>query len=196
MKKDVREFIDKDHEVMDLYYDLTERAESLSEKSLIKELKLLIKKDPEFFDTYTWLIQILEEQGKFKESLILLNEAYAKCLKVILDKNKSWPDRLDWGWLENRHILRLLLNKGIYEWKVGNKELAREVFRRQLKLNPNDNAGVRQFILAIRMNLTFDQFEKKFNKDGYYDSDLMNWFDKNFKKFPEEFDSWLKEIEQ
>ena len=164
MEKDIIDFIDKDHEVMDSYYELTKRAGSLSDKSLIKELKSLIKKDPEFFDTYTWLIQILEEQGKFKEALILLNEAYEKCLDVLLDKNKNWPDRLEWGWLENRHILRLLLNKGIYEWKVGNKELAIEIFRRQLKLNPNDNAGVRQFILAIRMNLTFDQFEKKFNK--------------------------------
>ncbi len=58
------------------------------------------------------------------------------------------------------------------------------------------NIGARDYILAIRMNMSFGQFEKRFNKDGYYDSELIKWFDKNHKKFPDEFDWWRKAVKE
>lgn len=194
MEKETIEFIDADHRVMDQYHELLQ--EDLEEKVLIKKLKAIIKKDPTFFDSYSYLSQILEGQGKLQESLILLNKGYDKCLNLILDEDKNWPDRMEWGWFENRHILRLLLNKGLSEWKIGNKVSALDILRKQLELNPNDNVGVRQFILAIRMGLTLSQFEKKFDKGGYYDSELMDWFDSNFKKFPAEFSGWISHFEE
>ena len=55
--------------------------------------------------------------------------------------------------------------------------------------------GARFYILAIRMNLSFDEFENRFNKGGYYNKELNEWFYKNYKKFPDEFADWEKEIE-
>jgi len=65
-----------------------------------------------------------------------------------------------------------------------------------LQTNPGDDVGARHLILAIKMNMSFDDFEKRFNKGGYYDSEMMEWFDKNYKKFPDEFDWWEKAVEQ
>ena len=63
-----------------------------------------------------------------------------------------------------------------------------------MKSNPGDNVGARDNILAIRMNMTFNEFEKKFNKGGYYDNKLTDWFAKNYKKYPDEFDWWEKAV--
>ncbi len=46
------------------------------------------------------------------------------------------------------------------------------------------------------MGMSFDDFENRFNKDGFYDTELMDWFDKNHKKFPDEFDWWEKAAEE
>jgi len=65
-----------------------------------------------------------------------------------------------------------------------------------LKTNPGDNVGARDFILAIRMNMSYETFEKRFNKGGYYDTELTEWFEKNYKKYPDEFEWWEKVKEE
>ena len=44
--------------------------------------------------------------------------------------------------------------------------------------------------------MSFVDFEERFNKGGFYDQDLDNWFEENYKKFPEEFRRWEKAIEK
>ena len=46
------------------------------------------------------------------------------------------------------------------------------------------------------MDMRYENFEGRFNKDGYYDSDMIEWFDKNYKTFPDEFDWWEKAVEE
>jgi hypothetical protein len=43
--------------------------------------------------------------------------------------------------------------------------------------------------------MTFDEFEDRFNKGGFYDSDLSDWFEENYKKFPDEFADWEEAVE-
>ncbi len=161
-----------------------------------EKLQQLIEKDPIFFDAYIMLYTILQNEGDKKNAENLLNTAYEKAIKIITDKEGEWPDVLEWGWLENRHIIRTILNKAIDLWIKQEQEQALDLFRKLLKTNPGDNVGARDFILAIKMKMSFEEFEKKFNKGGFYDSDLMNWFEKNYKKFPEEFECWEKAVEK
>ena len=51
------------------------------------------------------------------------------------------------------------------------------------------------FVLAIMMGMSFQGFMERFDRDGYYDNDISEWFDKNHKKFPAEFGWWDEEIE-
>jgi tetratricopeptide (TPR) repeat protein len=183
-----REYIDKDHAVMDRYYDLCELSD---EKKIKRELIKLINQDEYFFDSYTFLAQILESEGKEAESIKLIDDGYTKSLELILDKSGNWPDRMEWGWLENRHIIRIILNKGINEWTCGNKDQALDIFRNLLSSNPNDNAGVRFYILAVKIGLSFDEYEERFESDDHRGMDVWDWFNENVEKYPEEFKEWV-----
>jgi len=196
MAKRKREYVDKDHKVMDIYYDLCEKYNGTNAKSIKKQLKQLIEKDPDFLDSYLLLYEISQDEGNLPEGEKVLNEAYERALKLITDKKGNWPDILEWGWLENRHIIRTILNKAISLWKNKKIDNALDLFRKLLKTNPRDNVGARDYILAIRMNMSFEEFEKRFNKGGYYDTELSHWFDENYKRFPDEFDWWEKAIEK
>ena len=196
MSKNLREFVDKDHRVMSDFYDICERYNERNKALVKKELKELIEEDPDFLDPYLFLYQILEDEGDLNRAEKILNEAYRRAIALITDKDGSWPDVLEWGWLENRHIIRTILNKALSLWRNNEIEESLDLFRKLLKTNPNDNIGARFYILAIRMGMSLDDFEDRFNKGGYYDSEMIDWFDRNYKDFLDEFGWWEKAIEE
>lgn len=197
MAKRQREYIDKDHDVMDDYYDLCEKySNSGSTKTIKKQLNQLVGEDPDFLDPYLLLFEILQNEGNLQEAEKILDDAYERALKLITDKKGNWPDVLEWGWLENRHIIRTIFNKAISLWRKKEIDSALDLLRKLLKTNPGDNVGARDYILAIKMNMSFEEFENRFNKGGYYDMELTDWFDKNYKKFPDEFGWWEKAVEK
>lgn len=190
-----REFWDKDREVMSDYYDLCDRRAS---KTMEAQLKRLIERDPDFLDTYLLLYDILKNSKRRRgEAGAVLDEAYSRAVKLITDGNSgNWPDVLEWTWLGNRHIIRTILDKAISLWTKGETDGALELFRKLLKTNPGDNVGARHFILAIRMGMSFEAFERRFDKGGFYDRELVEWFDGNRGKFPDEFVWWESAVEE
>jgi tetratricopeptide (TPR) repeat protein len=193
---DLREYVDKDHEVRNTYYDLRERYTGRNAKTIKKQLEELIEKDPDFLDSYTFLHEIMFRENKVKEAKRVLNEAYERAVNLITDENGNWPDILEWGWVENRHNIRAILNEAVLSWGSNDTEYALNLFRNLLKTNPGDNPGVRFYILAIRMGIGFRQFEKRFNRGGFYHTDLHDWFEENYRKFPDEFGWWEKAVEE
>ena len=192
----VREYVDTDHEVMNAYYNLRKKYTGRNAKSIKKQLKNLIEKDPDFLDSYTFYHTILFSEHKIEEAEKVLNEAYKRAVALITDENGEWPDVLEWGWVENRHIIRAILNKAVLSWGNNDIECALDLFRKLLRTNPGDNPGVRFYILAIRMGISFEKFEKQFSRDGFYHTDLLDWFEENYPKFPDEFDWWEKAVEE
>jgi tetratricopeptide (TPR) repeat protein len=197
MAKRQREYVDKNHKVMSAYYGLCEKyCNGSNVKTIKRQLKQLIEKDQDFLDSCLLLCEILQNDGNLPEAEKILDEAYERALRSITDKKGNWPDVLEWGWIENRHIIRTILNKAISLWEKGEIYGALDLFRKLLKTNPGDNVGARDFILAIRMNMSFEEFEKRFNKGGYYDMELSDWFEENRKSFPDEFGCWEKAVEE
>ncbi len=184
----MKEFLDKNRNVASLYYDINESYTGSNFKTIKKKLENLINEDPYFLDSYLLLTFIFEDNGLIDESEKILEVAYQKALELILDKNGNWPDRLEWGWLENRHIIRTLINKGISFWKNSENEKALSLFSNLLKTNPNDNGGVRYLKLGILDGLSEEEFNNKFDKGGYWDQDIDIWFNKNKNKYLKEFD--------
>ncbi|GLI54122.1 hypothetical protein [Thermodesulfovibrio yellowstonii] len=191
-----REFYDKrDHsKAIAKYYDLLDRYNGTNAKSIKNQLTRLIRKDPYFLDSYLLLYEVLRDEEAFEEAEKVLDEAYKKALEMITDKNGKWPNVLEWGWLENRHIIRTILNKAISLWESNQIDDALNLFRNLLRTNPNDNIGARYYILAITMKISLSEFEKRFDRGGFYDNELPQWFEKNYKKFPDEFGWWEKAI--
>lgn len=196
MNKELREFIDRRRDVRDTYYELEEGFNGRNVKAVKKQLKALIEEYPDFLDSYLFLREILQDEGKIKEADKLLDNAYNRAIKLITDEKGNWPDILGWGCMRNRHVIRTILNKAISLWDCGKDSEALVIFRKLLKTNPGDNIGAREFILAIRMKMSFKKFEKRFDKGGYTDADITHWFAKNYRKFPDEFDWWKKAVEK
>lgn len=199
-KKQIKKFVDKDHEVMNRYYDFIDS--DISENKLEKEMRKLIKEDRDFYDPYLVLFDILLYSNRSKEMTILLRNAYKRAVMRIVDYKGNWPKEMRWGFLQNRHLMRIIERYAILCWEVEEIDEALDIFRKLLRSNPGDNQGARHNILAIRMGLKAYKWQKPFEvkeKGEVYGLDalkLSSWFNKNVKKFPEEFDWLFKEWEQ
>jgi len=82
------------------------------------------------------------------------------------------------------------------EWAMGDEVIAKEIFRKLLRSNPEDNIGARNMLLAITMGFPYIGFELKFDRGGHYDFDLLEWFNEHHHRYPEEFDWWIKWAEK
>ena len=192
----MRDFIDKQHNIIGRYYDIMDRYTGRNPNYIIPKLKKLVETDPNFFDPYISLAELYYSINQFDKVNTLINQASERALKRIVDKKGAWPDKLEWVWLENRHIIRAILNQALLYWKNEQTDDALDLYRKLLRSNPIDNVGARNYILAIRKNISFDDFELRFNKNEYYDMDLVNWFDANYKSYPEEFAWWDEEMDK
>lgn len=191
-------FVDKYRPVQQKYYDLLDRMdqETMTQQKVVKLMKRLIETDSNFLDPYLYLHEIYSNENKPHKASKILDDAYKRAINLVTDKNGHWPERLYWGFLENRHIIRTILNQALAEWDSHNNVQAIQLLRKLLKSNPHDNIGARHYLLAMRMGFTLNGFEDRFNKGGYYDTDLHEWFENHAHRFPEEFDWWFKEMKK
>jgi len=157
----------------------------------------LIAKNPDFYDSYLFLADILKSEDKEQQARELLFIAYQRAVKRVVDKEGNFPKRIEWGWLENRHLVRAIESWALELWEQNKNEEALELFRRLLQSHPNDNIGARYSILALRMGLDSDYEQRFVLKDNPDYLDAMkeiDWFYDNYKKFPEEFSWWEKAV--
>ena len=195
-RKQIEEFADKDHAVMHEFYDIIETV--TDHKKLKAAMQRLVQEDPLFFDSYIVLAEMLLFEGKDKESKQLIKDAYEKAVLQIADKEGNWPKDMPWGWIENRHLMRVIDEYAQQLWGEGKIEESLDILRRLLKTNPHDNQGARHSILAIRLGLGTDWEEQFMVKEGPMTGQaleagpLHKWFEKHAPEFPEEFDWLLK----
>ena len=180
---------------MDEYYTIFDG--DMSRKDVLKLMHTLIKKDPDFFDSYQFLIDDLFEDGKGEEAVSLLKATYQRAVERIVDNKGHWPKLMRWGFHENRHLMRIIDRYGFYCWKTGNTEEALTVFRHLLKVCPGDNLGARFNILAIHLGLSYTEWKDLFKiedspVEGLDGTKLYRWFQENAKQFP---DDLLEHIE-
>ncbi len=190
-KTRIKEFMDKNRKAALKYYDLLEQEPN--QKKLLSEMKKLIVIDPDFYDPYLVASDILEKDGCDKEAKALMKLGYEKAMKRIVDCEGNFPETLFWGYLENRHIIRIIDAWAYWLWDDGKKEEALDLFRRLFRSNPNDNIGARHSILSLRLGKKSYYLGLKFPLMGGLDAiKVDNWFKENYSKFPEDFNWWVK----
>ncbi|MHB9030614.1 MAG: tetratricopeptide repeat protein, partial [Candidatus Latescibacterota bacterium] len=180
------EFVDRNHDVMSSYYNIAQAYTNRNRKMTRAKLSRLIQRDPDFFDSYIILSRVALSEGNAEEARQLLDTAYERALRYITDEEGNWPDILEWSWLENRHIIRTFVHKGIQYWRDGKKEEALRLYRKALRTNPGDHPGIRYFILAIREGMSFEEYDGRFTQGGFYTPEVAEWFDREMKKYPDE----------
>jgi len=190
-KKQIEEFVDKDHTVMDKYYEIIDS--NVSQAKVMKAMRKFMELDPDFYDPFHIVVDRLFERGKKVEATAILKYAYERAIMRIVDARGQWPKVMRWGFLENRHLMRIIDRYAMFCWEAGKVDEALTIFRQLLKVNPTDNQGSRYNILAIRMALGYEEWEKPFESKhngvvvGLNGIKLAEWFDKNSEKFPEDF---------
>lgn len=191
----MRKFVDIDHPIQYDYDEIIEMRDIVSNTAVVFELKALIEEDPFYFDPYLTLAGILESEGNLFEALHLRELAYELALDTILDEDNKWPDTLDWVFIENRHIIRALFNMVDIYWQNNQAQKALYLLRNLLRVNPLDNIEARYNILAIRMGLSFQEFQKLTDRNENGGFDIGEWFESNKNQFPEDFDWWKGDVE-
>ncbi len=188
------EFIDRDRAAMLEFYELMDSidVENNNAAQVAAGLKKLIARDPDFLDSYLSLGEMHDNMGRHKQAEQLLEEAYERALRLICDRNGNWPRQISWGWLENRHILRTLFQRAFSWWQDKQPEMALELLLKIFKACPDDNLGARYLILALRQNLTFAAFERKFSSDRA----MEKWFQRDARKFAADFDAYFEHLKQ
>ena len=181
----MRSFVDKDHSNTDEFYQLIES------KHDITDVMRVMEKDRDFLDPYLYLTEMLIDQGQEEDAEIFAEKAFVRALGMILDIAGSWPDELLWGYHENRHIMRVLMHKADYEWRMGRTDNALNLYKNLLKANLSDNLGVRYAIVAIRSGYTYKKYmHEVWPVNTVPASTLDKWFKKHAPKCVEDLAEW------
>lgn len=193
---ELHEYIDIErYEVNELYYEFLESKEASDPKESIKALKKIIKQDPDFFDPYITLYEYYLNAMDFKNAIKIMEQGNERAMKLIY-KDGAFPDKLNWLFLENRHIIRLLFNYACFLWANELKDAAIEQLLLLLKSNTNDNIGARYAIAAIVDGFaSLQEYEERFlNPDGYsLDIErLEEWFYGVAKKHKKLLGWWIE----
>jgi tetratricopeptide (TPR) repeat protein len=190
------EFIDIDRfEVSEMYFEFLESPIQNDVKKSIKALKAMIKKDKDFFDPYITLYEYYLMDRDFKNAIKIMEQGFQRAMSLI-DNNGKFPDILNWGFVENRHIIRMIFNFAMFIWVNDDKEIALDIFMELLKSNPNDNIGARYSIVAILEGFNSqeeyeEQFESKNGMGLEYEA-LEKWFYKSAQKHMDVIGWWFE----
>lgn len=102
--------------------------------------------------TYLLSYEEIDSDRVFEHILRPIYQQAENILTLIGDQK-----RYDWGFIENRPLLRLLHNHIYTVLQQGDIELATPMMERQLRLNPNDNQGVRSLLMNAYLALGEDK---------------------------------------
>lgn len=133
------------NQTYEYYYKAMDYLNAGSISRAKKLLKSSLQLDVEFIDGYNGLAAAYMDEGDVKKS----RESIELAFKLTSDKFFKWPKEMFWGDLDNRPYLRAICNKAISFHEDGNVDEAEKLYRFLLKLNPNDNQGVRYLLSAL-----------------------------------------------
>jgi hypothetical protein len=187
------EYEDRFHPYWEEYYDCLELMGTANNLLLIAKLQRLSLLDQDYLHPILLIADIEREMGNEKRADELVTEAFDK-VKSIVYRDGRWPDRMSWGWDENRHLLRALEDYADMRWRQSRLDEALDVFRRIFSMNLYDNQGIRFKILAMRMNYSFNEHT---GKNDSSNEDFGFWseqFSRYAKEFPEDFKQWINEF--
>jgi tetratricopeptide (TPR) repeat protein len=125
---------------------------------------------PDFADAYTLLAELAESR---QDALDLYRQAVAAGERDIGPASFRDDVGYFWGLLETRPYMRARAGLARALWALRQREDAVEHLRDMLRLNPNDNQGVRFTLTAWLLNL--DRDEELAQLLQKYDAPVANW---------------------
>lgn len=182
-KKELEHFED-----LMLEYDFTpEDIDNYEEfQSVLLYLLQLTDKFPDFLNPYEYILSmlsLLETSSELKELKEDAHTRWIKACERVALKENIYSQTVEWGFIENRPLIRGLFDKANLLWESGKIKQANQLFAKIYKTNPNDNIGARYPLKATSEGMSFEEFENRFTY-----TDEMGSFYKN-----EELSEWYEE---
>ena len=152
-------------EAQELMYDAWEaptrqRAVALAKKALTVS--------PDCADAYNFLAEVTAKS--LEEALVLYRKAVEAGERALGKKVFKEDVGYFWGLLETRPYMRARANLAQCLWETGQRKEAVEHYLDLLRLNPNDNQGIRDLLMPCLIELGRDEdaekLFKQFEEDG------------------------------
>lgn len=146
----------------DLYYDAMEHLDG-TKKSAKEALEILfeaLKFNPNCVQTHVGLTCAYGEFGDKTKAREHIRKAFAETKK----KFPKWPEEMPWGVIENRTYLRAIQWMADEYADCNEKEKAKELYKLLLKLNPNDNQGVRYTLSGLYADISGEEINDMFDE--------------------------------
>ncbi len=169
-------------EAQELIYEALEEVGNKRLKLIEKALRI----SPDCSDAY---VLLAEEKAQSPEEALKLYEAGVKAGERALG-NKIFKEGAGnfWRIIETRPYMRARLGLARCLWTLGRSDEAVTHFRELLRLNPNDNQGVRYLLAAVLLEMR--KIEALEELLGQYDEPTADWlFTKALAAFIRQGDS-------
>lgn len=162
-------FQQNEDNVNDLYYDAMELLDGSSshaqraEKILMKALAI----DTHNAQTHVGFVHVygtLRNKSKAEEHI---KKAYEETVKKI----QVWPERMAWDSMDNRAYMRAIQYRADLYADEGEKNKAIELYRLLLRMNPNDNQGVRYTLAGVYAGISGEEINRMFDEGN----EKQNW---------------------
>ena len=142
----------------DLYYDAMEMLQSEDMGDAIQALQVLeqaYKLEPNLIDLQLGYIEAYNTLGIHASVRAHIELGFL----MVTERFPKWPKRLEWGDIDNRGYLRIIQAKADWSWDQGDTEMAEDLYRLLLRLNPHDNQGVRYVLAALYAGLSGEELD-------------------------------------
>jgi len=153
----------------DLYYDAMDLLDKgiKGAKEAEKLLTRALKMDENYMQTYIGFIHIYEILKDNKQVHKYIDKAY----EITLKKFSKWPRRMEWGDIDNRAYMRAIQYRADLFADDSDMEKAVELYRLLLKMNPDDNQGVRYTLAGLYAGISREEINKMFAEGNK----IQNW---------------------
>lgn len=180
-RQDLKEYV----ELMLKYDFMPEYIKDEKEfNQVFQYLVNLTVKAPNFIVVYEYALSMLELLELNEELTELRNDLEKRKIEAcekIAEKEKLFTKTVEWGFHENRPLIRGLMCKADKLWEAGELKQANELFTKIYKTNEDDNVGARYSVKATGEGMSYQEFEERFTytdeRGTYYkNEELWDWF--------------------
>lgn len=131
------------------YYDAMECLAMGDTGQASKLLRKALAFDPDNIQTFLGLAEVYHAKNDRKNAYGWIEKAFKKVKKQF----SVWPKKLPWSDIDNRAYLRVIAHWADFLYDSGKKKEAMMLYGQILKMNPNDNQGIRYLLAGIYAGL-------------------------------------------
>lgn len=164
----------------DYYYDAMEFLNGGEWQTALKILHEGIL----YYDDYIELYVGLAASYRFNGDKYNFKKYVELGFKKLKEKFPTWPEELSWGYIDNRQFLRMINFQASLYFEEGKKNKAEALYKLLLKLNPEDNQGIRYYLAGLYEGISSFKLDEMFDKSNNNRdrNEIENLFDKQNKK--------------